>query len=425
MPESPTDRSRSWPRTAAYTVGAAAVLVAIGGGLAVSRGTEPATAAQPRSRAAVAARRDFVRTIRLNGTVEAVQATTLAAPRIAGPGSNALVITRLVKGGTRVAPGDLLMTFDNQLQLQTAFDRRAELNDLDQQIRRKEAEARFATARDDSELQLARSAIQRAKLEMVKNEMLPRIQAEKNTLALEQADAHFAQLKTTYDLKRRAAEADLAVLRIRRAKAENAMRQAEANASRMEVRSPIAGLAVVKTTWRGGTMAEILEGEEVRPGVPILDIVNPERMRVRARVNQVDINGLRTGQPVRVGLDAYPDLSFGGRVAQISPLGVTSSLSPKVRQFLVLIEVDGSHPNLMPDLTASLDVELERVPRALVVPRDAVRLDGARAFVRVAKGGAVEEREVTVGARSATEMVILSGVDEGATVERLAGRSGA
>ena len=53
--------------------------------------------------------------------------------------------------------------------------------------------------------------------------------------------------------------------------------------------------------------------------------------------------------------------------------------------FTALIEVDGSHPNLMPDLTA-LDVELSREPRVLVVPRDAIRYDGDRAFVRVQRG---------------------------------------
>ena len=39
----------------------------------------------------------------------------------------------------------------------------------------------------------------------------------------------------------------------------------------------------------------------------------------------------------------------------------------------MLIDVNGSHPNLMPDLTASLDVTLARLPGALVVPRDAIR----------------------------------------------------
>jgi hypothetical protein len=95
-----------------------------------------------------------------------------------------------------------------------------------------------------------------------------------------------------------------------------------------------------------------------------------------------------------------------------------STLSPKVRVFAVLVQVNGAHPNLMPDLTASLDVSLSRQPAALVVPRDAVRIDAKKAFVRVQRGSSFEEQTVTVGAMSALEAVLTSGVDEGAVIER-------
>ena len=72
----------------------------------------------------------------------------------------------------------------------------------------------------------------------------------------------------------------------------------------------------------------------------------------------------------------------------------------------------------MPDLTASLDVTLSRVPGALVVPRDAVGTDGKRAFVRVKRGSSYEERPVTVGATSALDAVLTSGVDAGMVVAR-------
>jgi HlyD family secretion protein len=361
--------------------------------------------------------RDFVRAIRLSGTVEAVESTTVAAPRLAGPTASSLVITRLVKPGTIVRQGDVLVEFDRQSQLATALDRRAELNDLEQQIRKRLAEESAARARDDSERMQADSAVTRAELELAKNEMLPKIQAEKNTQALEQARARRQQLEKTYGLKRKAAQADLRILEIRRDKAANAMRMAETNAARMEVRSPIEGLAVIRTMWKSQGMAEILEGEEVRAGVPVVDIVNPSKMRVRVRVNQADIKDLAVGQPLRVGLDAYPELAFGGRIAQISPLAVTSTLSPKVRYFVVLAEVEGAHEKLMPDLTASLDVELARVPNALVVPRDALRLDGARAFARVRQGSGSTEREVSIAAQSAHEAAI-TGLDAGTVVER-------
>jgi hypothetical protein len=292
------------------------------------------------------------------------------------------------------------------------------LQELEQQISKREAQERAARAHDDSEMTIAESAIGRAQLEMTKNELLPKINAEKNALALEQAQATLKQLKATYDLKRHAAEADIRILKIRRDRAANAEKQAAGNADRMSIHAPIGGMAVVKTIWKGNNMAEVQEGEEVRAGVPVVDIVNPNSMRVRARVNQADVNELQTGQVVRIGLDAYPALFFDGRIAQISPLGVSSVLSNKVRTFVVLVDVHGAHPNLMPDLSASLDVTLAKTPGAIVVPRDALRRDGDRTVVRVQRGGSFEDRVVTVGALNAHEALIASGLQEGDVVAR-------
>jgi HlyD family secretion protein len=407
-------RTRRWVLPLIVTV----VLGGVAATLFSARDPKPDPVSGPRDSTYTVEPRDFVRSLRLSGTVEAVEATTVSAPRLSGPTSSSLVITRLVKAGTTVRPGDLLVEFDRQAQLATALDRRAELNDLEQQIRRRQAEETAAQARDESELKQADSGVVRAELEMAKNEMIPKIQAEKNTQALEQAKARREQLTKTYALKRKAAQADLRILEIRREKAENAMKMAETNASRMEIHSPIAGLAVIRTTWKSQGMAEILEGEEIRAGVPVVDIVNPEKMRVRVRVNQADINDLRAGQPVRVGLDAYPDLAFGGRISQISPIAVTSTLSPKVRYFVMLADIDGSHEKLMPDLTAYMDVELSRTSSAVVVPRDAVVMDGEKASVRVRQGSGSETREVTVSAVSAHEALITSGLEPGAVIER-------
>lgn len=396
-----------------------AVLLSVAAGVALMRDArDPDPGHSRRATTATVERRDFVNTVRLSGTVEAVEATTVATPRLSGPNTQSLVITRLVKPGTAIRKGDLIVEFDRQTQIAAALDRRAELNDLDQQIKKKEAGERAARARDDGEIVLAESSLSRARLEQSKNELLPKITVEKNNLAVEQAIATLDQLKATYTLKRKAAEADLEILKIRRQRAENAMRQAETNAERMAIVAPIDGMAVVRTVWKANTMAEVQEGEEVRAGVPVVDVVNPATMRVRARVSQSDVNELEVGQGVKVGLDAYPDLSFDGRIAQISPLGMVSTLSPKVRIFVVLIDVNGSHPNLMPDLTASLDVTLARVPNALVVPRDAIGRDEGKPFVRVARGSSYQEQPVTLGPVSALHAVLASGVEEGVVVAR-------
>jgi HlyD family secretion protein len=410
------------PRSTPLRRVAVLTMVALGGAAVFLYARQSPGDVQPdqgkRASTITVARRDFARTVRLSGTVEAVQSTTIAAPRLAGPNSNSLVITRLVRAGSTVSPGDLIVEFDRQEQIKNALDRRAELQDLEQQIAKREAQERAARAHDDSEMTIAESAIGRAQLETSKNELLPKINAEKNTLALEQAQATMKQLKATYELKRRAAEADIRILQIRRDRAANAERQAAGNADRMAIHAPIAGMAVVKTIWKGNNMADVQEGEEVRAGVPVVDIVNPNAMRVRARVNQADVNELQAGQTVRIGLDAYPELHFDGRIAQISPLGVTSVLSTKVRTFIVLVDVQGSHPNLMPDLSASLDVTLARTPHAIVIPRDALRQDGDKTLVRVQRGSSFEDRPVTIGALNAHEAVVASGLDEGSVIAR-------
>ena len=411
-------RSRSWRLRAFGVLAIVALLAAAAALVRAGQSSESQPASGRREQTFKVSRREFVRAVRLSGTVEAVESTTIAAPRLSGPNSNSLVITRMVRPGSTVSAGDLVVEFDRQDQIKNSLDRRAELQDLDQQIAKREAQERAARAHDDSEITLAESAIGRAQLDMGKNELLPKINVEKNKLALEQAEATLKQLKATYELKRRAAEADIRILKIRRERSANAERQADTNAKRMSIHAPIGGMAVVKTTWKGNNMADIQEGEEVRAGVPIIDIVNPNAMRVRARVNQADVNELQVGQAVRVGLDAYPTLFFDGRIAQISPLGVTSVLSAKVRNFIVLVDVKGSHPNLMPDLSASLDVTLARTPGAVVIPRDAIQTNGNRTLVRVQRGNGFEDRAVTIAGVNAHEAMIGSGLDDGAVVAR-------
>jgi len=341
------------PLAAASAIGIAVAALAVRPQARVTDGSGPENGT------AIVKKADFVRSVRLAGTVEAVQATTVAAPRLAGQNQNSLVIMRMIKAGTTVKPGDPLIEFDRQEQLRNALDRKAELNDFEQQIKKRTADEVAAKASDDSTLKQAESALERARLELVKNDMLPKLQAEKNDLAFEEAQARLAQLRETYALKREAAAADIRILEIRRGRSEATMRQAEQNAEKMLITSPLPGVAVIKTTFKnGGNMIEFMEGDEVRPGQAVIEVVNPAVMRVRARVNQADMNELKQGQAVRVGLDAYPELSFPGVVDQISPIGQQSTLSPKVRNFVVLVLVNGAHPNLMPDLTASLDVEL-------------------------------------------------------------------
>jgi len=125
----------------------------------------------------------------------------------------------------------------------------------------------------------------------------------------------------------------------------------------MRIVSPLDGLVVLRSVFKNGRMAEMQEGEEVRPGIPILDVVDPTAMRIRAAVNQADVASLKVGMHVRLTLDSYPSRTFDGRLDSLSPVATVSSLSARVRTFVALFSVEGTDEHLMPDLAAAIDVD--------------------------------------------------------------------
>jgi multidrug resistance efflux pump len=363
-------------------------------------------------------RRDFVRTVRVHGIVEAVESHGIAAPRLSGQNLGSLIITKLVKNGSAVRRGDVLVEFDREAQAKNILDKKAEYLDLVDQIKKKQADQASARAADETELKQAEDAEKTAELEMKKNEIISQIDAEKNQQNLEQAQASLKQLQETFALKRQAAAAELKILEIQRDRAETAMRWAQGNTEKMVIHSSADGVAVINSTWKSGAISDVQEGDEVRPGFPFLQIVNPSHMQIHAKVNQADIGAMQEGDPVQIGLDAYPELSFRGKLEYIGTVAQTSSFSQMVRSFNVVFSVEGTDPKLLPDLSAAVDVELGRQSNVLVAPRDAVLSENGHYYVRVKNGFSFDRREVQLGAANDQEQVVLGGVEQGAVLLR-------
>jgi HlyD family secretion protein len=298
--------------------------------------------------------------LRLHGSVEPVRSHPVIVPRLAGAGTGTLVIVHLVKPGTRVKRGDLLIEFDRQAQIKAAHDRQAEYRDFVEQINKKRGEQVTARAHGEAELKMAENAVRSAELEILKADVVPAITAEQNRLTLDEARAKAEQLRRTFDLRRKADAADVRALEIQRDRAMNAWKHADSNAEKMRVVSPMDGMVVLKSTWKSGTMSEVQEGEEVRSGLGVMDVIDSSAMRVRVRANQADVSALHVGQPARITLDSYPTRTFTGRLEQLSQIGAISTMSNRVRSFLAVFSIDGSDPHLMPDLAAAIDIAEDR-----------------------------------------------------------------
>jgi len=404
-----------------YVIFASIVMVAIIVGLwawQARKGTRAGADAGATINTAKVERRTFVRTLRLSGTVEAVRSFSVLAPRLTGGDFGQMVLTKLIRGGTRVKKGDLLAEFDREAQLKTFMDKQAEYRDLENQIASKKAEQRAARAHDDTELKQAEDAVGTARLELQRSEVVSRIDAEKNKLNLDAAEATLKQLRQTYDLKRKADQSDLRLLEIKSDRARSAMLHAQQNSEKMAVLSPIDGLVVLNPIWKGGGIGEVEEGDQVWAGLSFMQVVDPSTMQVRVRVNQLDVPYLHVGQTAQIHLDAYPDLNLPGKLEHLGAIGLSGGLSRSVRAFGGLFSIEGSDARLMPDLSASLDVALDRQPNALVVPREAVVRQDGKSWVYVKRTLRFEKQAIETGPEDDLEIVVLSGLEPGMEVER-------
>ncbi len=420
-PPPPSDEG---PRKRSYViwigVGALALLSVVAWAVLSRRNHSATTEAPPEGTfaTALAERRDFVHTLRLSGAVQAVHSRAIVAPSIAGQSSGVLVITKLVPAGTRVRKGDLLTEFDRQNEIKNYLDNRAKYLGLLNQIAKQQATEASARARDETAIQTATDDQKRAQLDMQKLELMSAIDQEKTRQQLEQAQAALKELQETFKLRRQVAAANLRSLEIQRDQAQADMLRAQQNEEQMTIHSPMDGIVVMHSMWKSGRFALVEEGDQVRAGFGFMDVIDQSAMQVQVKVDQSDLLRLREGQPAQVRLDAYPGLTFPASLESLNPVGTPGQFSQTVRTFAATFSVKGTAPQLMPDLSAAVDVQLERLSNVLVVPKSYVFEEGGGAYVRVKRGTSIERRPVKLGPTNDLEVVVESGLSPGDRVLR-------
>src|SRR5712672_1151971 len=168
-------------------------------------------------------RKNFMQSLRLNGTTLAARSFVVLAPKLEGAQVGSMVITKLAPAGADVQKGDVLVEFDPQAQTKDYLDKKSTYENLVGQVAQKEAEENIARAKDDTAMKQAEDEFKRAQLEIQRNEIVSRIDAEKNQEALDEAQTTLKQLTETYQLKRAAAAATIRIQVIQRDRALDAM----------------------------------------------------------------------------------------------------------------------------------------------------------------------------------------------------------
>ena len=224
-------------------------------------------------------------------------------------------------------------------------------------------------------------------------------------------------------------------------------KQAACEASRdlvrvSDARIDVATAALQRTILKApfdGVIAEINGelGEFVTPspvGVPTpptVDLIDSSCLYISAPIDEVDATAVRTGMPVRITLDAFPDQRFPGHVRRVAPYVL--ELEKQARTVEVEAEIDNPEEyDLMPGYSADVEVILDTRTDVLRIPAMAI-IDGERVLLLNEQEGVIEERMIEKGVSNweyseivsgldGSELVILSvdreGVEAGATAVR-------
>jgi HlyD family secretion protein len=144
-----------------------------------------------------------------------------------------------------------------------------------------------------------------------------------------------------------------------------AVQQAQVDLTHTVIRAPIDGVVVARNVDVGQTVAASLQA-------PVLFVIANDlsRMQVNASIDEADVGRVRAGQDVTFHVDAYPNDTFTGRVDQVRLQPITVQ---NVVTYNTLIAVDNPGGRLMPGMTATVSVIVQRRDNVLRLPAAALR----------------------------------------------------
>jgi RND family efflux transporter MFP subunit len=234
---------------------------------------------------------------------------------------------------------------------------------------------------------------------------LPRVRLAESTLHRRKRLAE-SGLETGEDLE--IAQRDLEVERARLEASQASLRAAEIELGYTRITAPIGGVIAEVTTREGETVAANFSAPT------FVTIVDLDRLEVLAYVDETDIGRVFVGQDASFSVDTYPDKEFSATVSAIQP---KAELQGNVVNYVAKLGFDSCEGYVLrPEMTAHVQLLVEKRDEALTAPRGALRRRDGRPVVVVQRAGQWVEQEVKTGWRSDSSVEILSGLVEGETL---------
>ncbi len=363
-------------------------------------------------------RGQFVIAVKTRGEIRSTRSEIITAPQVPDPR-----ITKLAESGKFVKKGDVIVEFDAAQQEQTYLERNTTVRTVDSQIVQTKASHRITDELDAMNLMTAQFNLERSKLEASKAEVVSEIEGLKSRIDVGISEGELGQVKTTIKAHNVSQEADLERLGQQRDKTVRDVDRAKGYLSKMVLRAPNDGILNVLPNFRtqgswGQSPPPFKEGDRAWTGAAIAEIPDLTEMRIDLKLEEVDRGKLQLGMPIRIRVDAIPDREFEAQLDWISPIAAVVWRGPGLTEKTfpargTLKKVD---PRLRPGMSASAEILIESEANALLIPSRASFSSKGRPSVYIQRGQEFLIREIQVGKRNDTDIIVTGGLKEGDVV---------
>ena len=154
-------------------------------------------------------------------------------------------------------------------------------------------------------------------------------------------------------------------------------------------------------------------GDMYAMSAPIFTVEQIKPVKLLVAVSESDYSKVKKGDRVTIKAEAFPDLTFEGRIERIYP-----TIDPSTRTFNVEVVVPNNYSTLRPGMFTRVTVNFG-VNKNVVIPDVAVvkqQGTGDRFVYVLNEDGTVSYEKVVLGRRMGAEYEVLSGLQDGATV---------
>lgn len=341
-------------------------------------------------------RRDFVQTVVASGHVENPHRVNI------GSQITATVVRVPVREGHTVKAGDILIELSAAefeaavLQADLAVHQaKARLRQLEE-VQAPVAEQTLRQAQ--ANLDTARAVLQRNE-DLYSQQFIGAAALDESRKTVELLDAQWRSLQKQLE-STRVTGSDYALAEAAVLQAKASADAARARARYTTIRAPLAGLLI-------GRNVEV--GDVAQPGKVLMTLSPQGRPQLIVSIDEKNLRFIELGQQAVVSADAYPQQKFHAELVYISP-----GINAQTGAVEVKLDVPQPPEILRQDMTVSVDIEVARRPRALLLSAAALHdADGAAPWVLALQGDRAVRTPVQVGLRSGGWMEILQGLREG------------